>query len=146
MGDVKNDINDNDIEDFQHVNLGYQVFKDLSITVDKKNNLIKFEKPTTVDDAKNNEEDSGEQNEYTGWYGGHERRIFIENGKMYLQRGGASKLKLVMLGENLYEMVFNIPVMNELPNISFNKDTNNRVIGLTFHFEDGREEFVKKDK
>jgi hypothetical protein len=65
---------------------------------------------------------------------------------MYLQRGGAPRLKLVQLDENLYEMVFTMPVMNELPTISFKRDTNNKVIGLTFHFEEGREDFVKKDK
>ena len=31
------------VEGFKFVNLGYQVFKDLKITIDKKNNLIKFE-------------------------------------------------------------------------------------------------------
>lgn len=31
------------VEGFEYVNLGYQVFKDLKITIDKKNNLIKFE-------------------------------------------------------------------------------------------------------
>jgi len=134
------------VEDFQYVNLGYQVFKDLSITVDKKNNLIKFEKPTTGRAINNNEEIPGEKNEYTGWYGGHERKIFLENGEMYLQRGGASKLKLAKLDENLYEMIFNMPVMNELPNIRFKKNASNKVIGLTFLYKDGREDFIKKDK
>jgi len=134
------------VEDFHFVNLGYQIFKDLSITIDKKNNLIKFEKLTTARIINNNEEILGEQNEYTGWYDGHVRKIFIENGEMYLQRGGSSKLKLVNIGDDKYEMVFNMPVRNELPIIRFDRNESNIVVGLTFVFKDGREDFVKKDQ
>ena len=35
---------------------------------------------------------------------------------------------------------------NELPNVLFIKNAGNKVIGLTFIFKDGRENFVKKDK
>jgi len=147
VGDISYENPDvNLVENFEVVNLGYRFFKELSITIDKKNSLIKFEKSTNRRPDNTKEEEQGEQNEYTGWYGGNERRIFLEDGEMYLQRGGAPKLKLVKLGDNLYEMVFPMPVTNELPNISFNRDETGKVIGLTFHFEDGREDFVKKDK
>lgn len=133
------------VEGFVYVNLGYKIFKDLVVTLDRKNNLIKFEKPTAKIEISDNMKIPGEKNDYTGWYGGGERKIFLIEGEMYLQRGSAAKLKLVKLNENLYKMVFDLPVMNELPNIRFEKDSNSRVVGLTFLFKDGREDFVKKD-
>lgn len=133
------------IENFKFVNVGYEAFKDLSVTIDKKNNLIKFEKSNTKRVLNSNDEIFGEKNDFTGWYGGHERKIFLEEGEMYLQRGSASKLKLVKIGEDRFEMVINMPVMNELPNIKFERDETNKVIGLVFLFKDGREDFVKKD-
>lgn len=133
------------VEGFQFVNLGYQVFKDLKITIDRKNNLIKFKKSDLVIGEEEKEGYRDEKNDYTGWYGGRERKTFIENGEMYLQRGGAPKIKLVKAKDDEYEMVFNMPVRNELPKVRFERDDNKNVIGLTFIFEDGREEFVKKD-
>lgn len=64
---------------------------------------------------------------------------------MFLQKGDASKRKLVKLDENLYKVIFPMPVMNELPNIRFEKNADNKVVGLNFLFKDGREDFVKKD-
>ncbi len=133
------------IEGFPFVNLGYQVLKDLRITMDTKNNLIKFDKPTSIKSIEPNEEIAGETNDYTGWYGGHERKVFIEKEHLFLQRGGAPKLELIIVEEDVYKMVFNMPVRNELPNVRFERDGTNKVNGLTFLFEDGREEFVKKD-
>ena len=49
----------------------------------------------------------------TGWYGGKVRRVFNENGQLYLQRGTASKLTLETISEDLYKMVFDVPVMHE---------------------------------
>ena len=133
------------VEGFRYINLGYQILKDLKTTIDMKSNLIKFEKSTSVLTEKTiNKEVQGEENEYTGWYGNHERKIFLENGELYLQRQNAPKLKLVKINEDEYEMVFNMPVMNELPNIRFVRDEN-KVIGLKFVFKDGKEEFVIKD-
>ncbi|MEJ2193830.1 MAG: retropepsin-like aspartic protease [Ignavibacteriaceae bacterium] len=125
---------------------GYLIFKDLKITIDNKNNLIRFEKSSSTTGNEDREEYSGAQNDYTGWYGDHARKIFIENGEMYLQRGGASKLKLVKISKDKFEMVFDMPVKNELPAVNFERDETNQVIGLKFLFEDGREDFVQKDK
>lgn len=58
----------------------------------------------------------------------------------------AAKLKLEKIKDDLYKMLFDLPVMNELPNVRFERDENNKVTGLTFIFKDGREEFMKKDK
>lgn len=133
------------VEGFQFVNLGYQVFQDLKITIDKKNNLMKFEKSDLVAGRRKDEEYKGGKNEYAGWYGGHERKIFIENGEMYLQRGSAPKIKLVMVKDDEYEMTFNMKVRNELPNVRFERDNGGNLTGLTFIFRDGRTEFVEKD-
>jgi len=133
------------VEDFPYVNVGYQILKDLKTTIDKNNSLIKFEKSSLTNINETNEDYYAEENELTGLYGGGERKVLIENGEMYLQRGNAPKLKLVKIKEDIYEMVFNMPVMNELPNVRFERDESDNVTGLTFMFQDGREEFVEKD-
>ena len=74
-----------------------------------------------------------------------ENRCILENDEMYLQRGGAAKLKLVLINGDLYKMTHNVPIMNELPNVRFERDKEDQVIGLTFIYKDGREDFVKKD-
>ena len=134
------------VEGFEFVNLGYEVMKDLKVSIDRKNTLILFErsalkKPSVAE----GDIDTGETNDYTGWYGGKVRRVFIEDGEMYLQRTGSSKLKLVELEKDLYEMVFHTAVMNELPNVRFERDEDGEVSGLTFVYENGKEEFVGKD-
>ena len=117
----------------------------MKTTIDKKNNLIKFEKSSLSNIDETNKDSHAEKNELTGLYGGGERKVLIENGEMYLQRGNAPKLKLVKIKADIYEMVFNMPVKNELPNVRFERDESDNVTGLTFMFQDGREEFVEKD-
>ena len=63
-----------------------------------------------------------------------------------MQRGGAPKLKLVKIGHDIYQMVFDMPVRNELPDVRFDRDDSHSVIGITFMFKDGREDFVEKDR
>lgn len=131
------------VENFEYVNLGYQFFRDTRITIDRKNHLIKFERSS----KKVTQDNLGESNGYLGWYGGHVREILVENDEMYLKRGDGPRLKLDRISEDLYKMTFNnAAVMNELPNVRFEKDDLGKVIGLTFIFEDGREDFVNKDK
>ncbi len=134
------------VEGFPYVNLGYQLLKDLRTTIDRKNSLIKFEKLASVIGKTEKEDLQSEKNDFTGWYGGHERKIFVENGEMFLQRGNAPKLKLVKIKEDKYEMVFHMPVRNELPNVRFERNSSHKVTGLTFVFKDGREDFFKKDQ
>ncbi len=129
------------VEGFEYANLGYSVVKDLRTTIDWKNSLIKFEKV----DAAAISEQAGETNEYTGWYGGGVRRLFLEDGDLYLERGPA-KLKLEQIEGELYKMVYHMPVRNELPKVRFERDDNRKVNGLTFIYADGREEFSEKDE
>lgn len=133
------------VEAFEYANLGYAVVKDLRTTIDRKNNLIKFEKPSSgIPQIKTVVNASRVSNEYIGWYGRKVRQVVVEDGELYLKRG-QSKLKLVPIKKNLYKMVYHTPVNNELPNVRFERDEVDKVNGLTFIFKDGREDFVKKD-
>ena len=135
------------IEDFVFVNLGYQILSDLRTTIDQKNGLIQFEQSLSTNDEPGGAvEDWEEENDFTGWYDGRERKIFMEDGELHLQRGNAPKLKLVEINADEYEMVFDQPVNNELPDVRFERDDTGQVVGLTFIFDDGREEFVDKDR
>ena len=128
------------IEGFEFANLGYQVIKDLRTTIDRKNNLIKFEQSNEVITVN----ETVETNDLTGWYGGQIRKVFIDNGQLYLQRAD-TKLKLESMEQDLYQMTFDVPVRNELPKVRFERNEKGKVNGLTFIYKDGREEFVKKD-
>jgi hypothetical protein len=129
----------------EYVNIGYQLLKNLSITIDQQNRLIQFEEPEPEDTA-GEETWEKENTGITGRYGGV-RSITLENGILYIQRDGSIKLKLVEVGDNLYEgkLPEGMRAMNVLPKIRFERDSSQRVIGLTFIYPDGREEFVKKD-
>ena len=129
-----------------YVNIGFQVLKDLKVTIDQSNQLIRFEKcqaknkgdaVTLQDDPKG----------ITGRYGGV-RSITLENGVYFSQRDGSLKLKLVKVGDNLYEVRLpeGMRAKNVLPKFRFDRDDSRRVIGLTFIYPDGKEEFVKKDE
>jgi len=133
------------VEGFKTANVGYQILKDLKTTIDQNNNLIKFERSISITENKMFTEPWEVENDFTGFYAKGERKIFIEDGEMYLRRGNAPKLKLVKLKDDEYEMVFYKPVNNELPIIRFERDENSKVRGLAFLFKDGREEFVEKD-
>lgn len=131
------------VEGFETANIGYQIIKDLVVTIDRKNNLIRFAKPEVQANA-NLSVTGSETNEFTGWYGNKVREVYLENGEMYLRRN-EFKLKLVQIEGDLYEMVYHIPVNNELPNVRFDRDENRTVIGLTFIYKNGREDKVRKD-
>jgi len=132
------------VEKFEYANLGYAVIKDLRTTIDRKNNLIKFEKSSVIKElGKEDNLKKGKTNDFTGWYGDKVRQVIIENGEMYLERAG-NRLKLVFIAKDMYKMVFSVPTDNELPNIMFNRDDSGLVNGLTFQYKDGRKDFVKK--
>lgn len=133
------------IENFEFVNLGYSVVKDLRVTTDRKNNLILFAKSAGQSAALDgNEVEVDSTNEFTGWYGGMVRKVFIEEGEMFLQRGNAPKLKLELIEKDHFKMTIGLPVANELPEVRFERSENGLVTGLTFVSRDG-EEFIRKD-
>jgi len=74
------------IEGFEFVNLGFQFFSQSKITIDRLNNLLKIEKSSSsLEDSKNFNETESESNEFTGWYGEKVRRVFLEDGQLYLK-------------------------------------------------------------
>ena len=130
----------------EYVNIGYQTLKDLSITIDQQNMLIQFAK-IVADDAAVEEPHENDTKGIAGRYGGL-RSITLEDDQYYIQRDGSIKLKLVEVEDNLYEgkLPAGMRARNALPKIRFERDDGCRIIGLTFVFPDGREEFVKKDE
>jgi hypothetical protein len=129
----------------EYVNIGYQLLKNLSITIDQRNGLIQFHE-TESRDISGKENRENENTGIVGRYGGV-RSITLENGIYYIQRDGSIKMKLVKVSDNLYvgQLPEGLKAMNVLPKIRFERDGSQRVIGLTFIYPDGREEFVKKD-
>ncbi|MDC6364877.1 MULTISPECIES: retropepsin-like aspartic protease [Flavobacteriaceae] len=134
------------IEGFEFVNLGFQFFNQSKITIDRVNNLLKIEKSSSKrKDANNFDITESASNEYTGWYGGKVRSVFLEDGQMYLQRVGGPKIKLEMIKKDYYKMTFSMPTANELPNVQFERNANQQITGLTFVHSDGKKDFSKKD-
>lgn len=133
------------IEGFPAVNIGYNVLKELKVTIDQERSVMRIERTYNLP-ATRESHDTESENEYAGWYGESARRVFLEAGQLYLQRSDGPKLKLSEIKRDLFKMTFDLPVRNELPTIRFERDENKIVIGLTFLFEDGREDFVKKDQ
>ncbi len=130
----------------ERVNIGYQLLKDLSITIDTKNMLIKFEKVEVKDTVGTKETKINGDVGIVGRYGGV-RSITCEDGVLYIQRDGSIKLELRKINDNLYQgqLPEGMKAINVLPNIRFERDSNKQVIGLTFINKDGKEDFVKKD-
>lgn len=129
------------VQGFDYANIGYGLIQNLRITIDRKNNLILFEKgdPIASDDDSSYEPGDG----YAGWYDGRVRKVFEKESALFLQRGRFT-VKLEPLEGDLFKMTYHIPVNNELPNVRFEREEG-RVIGLTFIYQDGREVYAKKD-
>ncbi|MCD4817539.1 MAG: retroviral-like aspartic protease family protein [Candidatus Cloacimonetes bacterium] len=125
------------------ITIGYQTLRNLILTIDQKNSLFKFEEKI----IRNNSIPviTDEDNKFSGCYG-DVRNVTFENGNLYVQRDGGMKLKLDEVEDNLYEarLPKGLKAMNKLPKIRFKMDDHDKVTGLIFVHEDGREEFVLK--
>ncbi len=133
------------VEGFLYANIGFRVIRDLIISIDMDNKLIRMQRAEGSSNPIKGVDPLAEQNAYTGSYGGHERNILLEAGQMYLQRINGPKIKLEAIDEDLYKMAYSGPAMNELPNVRFERDANGKVNGLHFVFANGDTKFVKKD-
>jgi len=124
------------------VTIGYQTLKDLSVTIDQTNRLLKFEKSEYTRKPFLQGE---EKHEFVGRYEGP-RSVTFEDGQLYIQRDGSVKLKLVKTDNNLYrmELLDGLVPANKLPKVRFDRNELNVVIRLTFVHDDGREEFASK--
>jgi len=134
------------IEGFEFVNLGFQFFSQSKVTIDRLNNLLKIEKSSSsIEESKDFTVTESESNEYTGWYGAKVRRVFLEDGQLYLKRVGGPKIKLEMIKKDYYKMKFSMPTANELPNVRFERNSSGEIIGVTFVLSNGKEDFSKRD-
>lgn len=129
------------VEGFPVVNMGFGFLSEVIVTIDGKNGLIKFEKSSVqTPQAK-----TPLASEYVGWYGGKVRQVLEEDGQLFIRRADGPKLKLDKIHDDYFKMTFPMPVANELPNVRFERATDETISGLTYVFGDGREDFVKKD-
>ena len=134
------------IEGFEFVNLGFLFFNQSQITIDGLNNLLKIERSSSsIREPEDLAAIKVESNEYVGWYGGQVRRVFLEDGQMYLKRKEGPKIKLEPIKKDYYKMKFSMPTDNELPDVRFERNSNQEITGITFVFSNGKEDFSKKD-
>ena len=134
------------IEGFEFVNLGFLFFNQSQITIDGLNNLLKIERSSSsIREPEDLAATKVESNEYVGWYGGQVRRVFLEDGQMYLKRKEGPKINLEPIKKDYYKMKFSMPTANELPDVRFERNSNQEITGITFVFSNGKEDFSKKD-
>jgi len=78
---------------------------------------------------------------FVGTYG-NERHVRIDDeGFLTYKRDGGVDLRLEKIEGDLYKLTLSNPNMrlaNELPNVRFERDANNKITGITLVFEDGR--------
>ncbi|MEO9485479.1 MAG: retropepsin-like aspartic protease [Ekhidna sp.] len=139
-------------EGFEFVNLGYEVLKDLRTTIDRKNNLIKFEKVGIANSGSEmtNEQNASQASPFAGVYEG-ERKIWVdESGELQYQRAiSPVALKLVLLQGDLYEMKVpeGVRAPGGIPNILFIRNEQKVVTAIELVYADGRKDGpFKKEK
>lgn len=124
---------------------------ELASTPEEKSQLTSYLKDVTnllTEDSIASEINPDLQN-YVGEYG-PERKIWIENGALNYQREDSIPLKLEQVEKDLYKLTLpmaNARPANELPNVRFDRNSENEVTGLTLVFDDGRVagQFEKND-
>ncbi|MCP4727106.1 MAG: hypothetical protein GY863_18855 [bacterium] len=124
------------------VTIGYQTLKDMSLSIDQTNRLLRLEKKASIRKLSSQSE---EGHEFAGRYEGP-RSVTFEDGQLYIQREGNVKLKLIMTENYLYKMELpdGLVPANKLPKVRFDRNDLNEVFRLTFVHEDGREEFASR--
>lgn len=128
------------IEGIDYASLGYRFLAEYRITIDIKNQMIKFEKATQF----SSEQDlSAETNDYTGMYG--ELRILLKDRKMSLQKREVPPIELMEIRYDFYKLISDKPETNDILNVRFERDAANSISGVTLFYKDGREKYVKKD-
>lgn len=120
-------------EHFKHVNLGFEVLKNMAITVDQKNSLLKLEKKG------NTEITPEEENEYTGRY--EIRTITSKGGILYIQRDGGQKLSLEKSPE---ADSFTVPAIPSAK-LKFVRDASGKITELHVFTAEGKWEVSKKE-
>jgi predicted aspartyl protease len=84
------------------VNIGYAVLRNFAITLDQKNSRLRLQKPGGNAVSAESPTKATKLTEYSGRYG--IRTITVEDGALYLQRDGGTKLKMVAVGEDEFSL------------------------------------------
>lgn len=123
-------------------NLGFGVLKNLRTTIDRKSNLIKFEKQERPNIA--NEKQTPIQSlTYSGIYEGDRKISKNDNGDwVYRNAAAPIDLKLVEIEKDLYEMKIpeGVRAPIEIPKIQFIRNDKNLITSLAFIYKDGRKD------
>lgn len=125
-----------------HLNIGYGFIGQFAITIDQRNQRIKFDRPATNAAAVDLTDKIVDSAEYAGMFG--IRRVTVENGDVYLQRlsgpqGEGPKLKLVSVSKD----AFALPGTSEI-RIKFTRDSHGAVTGLQVLTQSGNWETSAK--
>jgi hypothetical protein len=121
----------------EYVNLGYAVINELSITIDRKNNLIRLERFAEVPSGNKITKEFNQKGSQTsaleGTYEG-DRKIWLnESGKLVYQRTPAPMaLELVLMEKDLYEIKIPTGVFSpqEMPKVLFIKNEKEEVTAI----------------
>lgn len=94
-----------------------------------------------------NKEESTTAKDFTAYTGAYEqRKVFVENNKLYLQRQGGPKLELKWIEKDLFQLTLppNSRSATVLPKVRFEREEGNTVKGLSFIRPDGSIEGTAK--
>lgn len=85
-----------------------------------------------------------EWEDFAGAY--EQRKVFVEGGKLYLQRTGMPKLELVINNKGLYKIILPPGAMSPtpLPLVRFDRDEEGKVTTISFVGDDGQVQSVAK--
>lgn len=127
-----------------HLNIGYGFVSQFALTIDQKNERIRFDKPAASPTAETKPSAAADTNEYVGTYG--VRRISVEQGGLVLQRlsgpqGVGPKISLVKVSADS----FALPDSPEV-RVKFVRGIHAEIIGLKVLTPSGEWESAARDK
>ena len=141
------------VEGFEFANMGYQVIKDLRISVDRKNSLVMFEKSNASRSRKETGQSpkkrklqdglsTSNSSPFSGSYEG-DRKVWVNSSnELVYQRASSPVLELILVEKNLYELKVpnGVRTPMEIPKVLFIKDSDGLVVELEFVYSDVRKD------
>mgnify|MGYP000491974420 CR=1 FL=1 len=137
------------VEGFEMANLGYEVIKNLRTTIDRKNNLMKFEEPVsqTVKKRSTMKREMIYTTSYAGTYEGG-RKIFQNDSGDWMYKNAAApvSLELVQLKDDLYQMKVpdGLRAPMEIPKVQFIRNDQKMITSLKFIYKEREDGPFKK--
>lgn len=136
------------VEGFETANLGYEVIKDLRTTIDRKNNLIRFQKSNSTSSGASvqrtrvpqQEIQTGGDSAKAGTYEGERNITLDDKGELNYQRATTPVLKLKKVEGGLYEIVIppGMRAPNEIPKIRFIENDQKEITAIEMVYKDGK--------